>query len=311
MTDDDRMIATYRTELLAEAELARTDLDEIEDHLRALATELRAAGMPRAEAIAEACRRLGEPRELAREHARVRSPFGAKLSRARAWSAAALLLPYAVVEARFALDAGLASLPGVELGLVLLVMVALIARITWARPIILGALAVALTWTATILVTTWSPIASKIVLGACGAGAMAFLVPWRRGELTPAGAALALLAPSYMGAATAMSFYVTAPGGVVFANPVATIATVAVIVAGIGVVLRARWAALAAALGALALAGTAHGFWPLVVRMPHGEMWRALIVGSMVAGAITAAIAAMVCWRTARSAFGTLRHVLD
>ena len=41
MTDDDQVIAKYRAELTAEAELARGDIDEIEDHLRSLAADLR------------------------------------------------------------------------------------------------------------------------------------------------------------------------------------------------------------------------------------------------------------------------------
>ena len=94
------VIATYKRELVAEAELARGDLDEIEDHLRVLATELRDRGMPRIEATIEACRRLGDPRAVAREHARVRSPFGARLSKLRAYSAVALIAPILIQAAR-------------------------------------------------------------------------------------------------------------------------------------------------------------------------------------------------------------------
>src|ERR1700735_2503737 len=89
--NDDEDIARYRAQILAEAELSRGELDEIEDHLRSLAADLREHGTPSGEAIALACQRLGDPRDLAREHARARSRFGARLSRARAWSAAALL----------------------------------------------------------------------------------------------------------------------------------------------------------------------------------------------------------------------------
>ncbi len=46
--DDEPTIARYRSELVAEAELARGDLDEIEDHLRSLADELRDATACRA-----------------------------------------------------------------------------------------------------------------------------------------------------------------------------------------------------------------------------------------------------------------------
>ena len=95
----EQAIEHYRARLAAEAELARGDLAEIEDHLRTLIDALREDGLPAGEAIVEAARRLGDPRQLAREHARVRTPFGAKLSRARAWSACALLLPYLVLHA--------------------------------------------------------------------------------------------------------------------------------------------------------------------------------------------------------------------
>jgi hypothetical protein len=42
-------------------------------------------------------------------------------------------------------------------------------------------------------------------------------------------------------------------------------------------------------------------------------MWvaRALMLGTLAAGAAAAAAAASICWRTARSTGGTFRHVLD
>jgi len=316
VTDDDRIteqtIARYRAELTAEAELARGDLDEIEDHLRALYGELRDAGLPRAEAIAQACRRLGEPRALAREHARVRTPFGTRLSRTRAWSAAALLAPFAVEAVKAARHVGMASPYGIELLLVVLVLAALVARLTWARPVILGSLVMMLAWNAIVIAGTPVPFSLEVDgLCACGAGALAFLVPWRHGELAPAGIALALLAPAYMGGATALSFFLTAPGGILLANPLSVVAVAAVLAAGAGVVLRARWAAFAAALAALALAGTTSAFWPLEMRIPSMAVWRLLILGSMMLGSLSAAAAAVMCWRTARSRLGTLRHVLD
>ena len=65
----DEAIEQYRQELVAEASLAKGDLDEIEDHLRALIDELRAdqPALGLATAIAQARERLGEPRALARE----------------------------------------------------------------------------------------------------------------------------------------------------------------------------------------------------------------------------------------------------
>ncbi|NVB77954.1 MAG: hypothetical protein HOV81_06120, partial [Kofleriaceae bacterium] len=92
MKDVDEEIVEYRKRLRAQGELAERDLDELEDHLRELTCELRNAGMSAAEAVTEAARRLGDPRQLAREHARVRSRFGPPLSAGRAWSAAALFV---------------------------------------------------------------------------------------------------------------------------------------------------------------------------------------------------------------------------
>src|SRR5450432_659801 len=132
MSEDDQVISQYRNELVAEAEFARGDLDEIEDHLRVLAHELRDTGMPRAQAIDEACRRLGDPRSVAREHARVRSPFGAKLSRARAWSAAALIVGLVVLTRYQHGDPGPAL--GIQLKLAIVIALVLAARLSWARP---------------------------------------------------------------------------------------------------------------------------------------------------------------------------------
>jgi hypothetical protein len=307
----EEVIAKYREELVAEAELARGDLDEIEDHLRSLYAELRDAGIPRAEAIAQACTRLGEPRKLAREHARVRSPFGARLSRKRAWSAALLIAPFALFQIQFVSHVGFVSPAGAELVIAMLVLAALAARVTWARAIALGALACLVTLVAIQTLVGPVPLRFSAPVLGCYGGALVFLVPWRRGELAPAGIALALLTPAYVGAATAVMSYVTAPSGAMLANPVASISFVSVIAAGAGIVLRARWAAFAAALASLALAGTAHGFWGLTFRWPQASLWFVLLVGSMCVGAVTSAIAAVVSWRTARSALGTLQHVLD
>jgi len=72
-------IAEYRAELLARAELAASDLDELEDHMRAVIDEVLASGAAIGDAIGEARCRLGDPASVAREHARVRSPFGATI----------------------------------------------------------------------------------------------------------------------------------------------------------------------------------------------------------------------------------------
>src|ERR1051325_3500616 len=93
MKDVERAVETYKERLAAEAELAPRDVAEIEDHLRTLIEDLRATGVPLGRAIEQAAEGLGAPARLAREHSRVRTPFGARLSRLRAWSALALILP--------------------------------------------------------------------------------------------------------------------------------------------------------------------------------------------------------------------------
>jgi hypothetical protein len=309
MTEDDA-ITKYREQLTAEADLARGDLDEIEDHLRNLYNELRER-MPHGDAIAEACRRLGDPRQLAREHARVRTPFGARLSRRRAWSAAVLLVPMAVQAVVSARHWGMASPAGIECGLVLFVMAALVGRLTWARPIIVGSLAATLVWNLTVALAMPIEMPHATLFLVSNLGALAFLVPWRRGELTPAAIGLALLAPAYSAAASSLWFYASSPDGVVVINPIGFLAALCVVLAGIGFVLRARWGAIPAAIAALSLVGVTNAFWPMDWRMPGGEAWRMLVLGNFMFGAATAAIAAVVCWRTARSKLGTLRHVLS
>lgn len=311
MKDDvDVAIAQYRSQLAAEAELARGDLAEIEDHLRMLIEALRAAGLPAGEAIAEAARRLGDPRQLAREHARVRTPFGAKLSRARAWSAVVLLLPYLVMTARWALHDGLRSRGGLELALGGTLIVALALRQAWARALVLGSLVTLAVQDAFVLIAL-GPSPYLIVRLACYAGAGVFLAPWRRGELTALGAALVLLGPAYSAAVTVVGLLLTAPGNVVLADPWGTLALAAVLVAALGGLVRARWAAIAAALAAFALVQATVGLWPLHVRMPSPELWRTMLLGSLVAGAAASAACAVLTWRAARSTLGTLRGVLS
>ncbi len=308
MKEIDDAIEQYRRELTAEAELAHGDLAEIEDHLRTLADELRATGMPAGEAIAEAARRLGDPAQLAREHARVRSPFGAKLSRLRAWSAALLLMPFVLWDLRYAMHAGLASRGGFLLAVTGTLVLALAIGRTWARPVVLGSLLAMLPWNLAMIAIF--PVAStEILQTVCFAGAIAFLVPWRRGELSPSALALALLGPAYTGAATMLTMYMTAPGNIAINDPWGVISYASVLAAGAGGLLRARWAAIPAALGALALAAAAHQLWPLEARMPSAELWHAMLVGTMIAGAIALALSARLMWRHGSSRFGSLRSL--
>ncbi len=311
-SEDDDAIATYSAELTAEAELARGDLAEIEDHLRSLIGELRDAGMPQAEAIAEACRRLGEPKKVAREHARVRSPFGAKLSRARAWSAAALLVSMLFGMWHVSLETFSHAITpfAVELVLYGAALVALVARVSWARPVIVGSLL-----TTAVRIIIWSAISSRGLAGmpwlVASVGALAFVIPWRRGEISPAGWALVLLAPAYNAAMSSLMVQMTAPHDLLVANPCGTIAFAGAIAAGIGIVTRARWASMAAAGTALALVATANQFWDLTVRLHDPAATRAMLHGVLVVGSLAAAIVSVLAWRTARSTFGTLRGVLS
>jgi hypothetical protein len=160
---DDGDIARYCAQILAEAELSRSELDEIEDHLRSLAADLREHGSPSGEAIALACKQLGDPRELARELARARSRFGARLSRARAWSAAALLAAPIAYYGRNSLRWGLFTIASLHLALWLSMVIALAARRTWARALVLGTTATALA------MQLLECVASGAALGALGA----------------------------------------------------------------------------------------------------------------------------------------------
>jgi len=304
--DVDAAIEAYRLELRAEAELAAGDLDEIEDHLRELIAELRAAGRG-AEAIALARRRLGEPRAVAREHARVRSPFGARPSRLRAWSAAALLVPMVGWWVWGAARGGAWSRTGFEAGLGAMLVVALVLRLSWARAVLLGQ-AVASTITMAFGLWLWPWVRTEVALQlVVYAGAAAFLMPWRRGELTASGAALALLAPAYTGAAVVLSFQITAPGGDLLGLPAATLALLAALAAAAGVLVRARWGCVAAAVNAAALAAAVHRIWGLTWRVPHPVAERLVVVGIVAGGAIAAAVAAVLAWRDARPGVGTLR----
>ncbi|HTM20957.1 MAG TPA: hypothetical protein VL172_10630, partial [Kofleriaceae bacterium] len=270
----DRAIQDYCHDLQAEAELARGDLHEIEDHMRSLVDELRGRGLPVGAAIAEAARRLGEPRALAREHARVSSPFGARLSRARAWSAAALLAPMLAWLGLYIVPVtGAFSRAGMELVVGSVLVLALVARRAWARPVLLGGMAFfvlpAALWAA--LVPGASPLWMLWHLGIA-----AFLAPWRRRELTPAGWALALHVWTYGAAAFALGFQVTTnDGSWNLVAPASQVALGAAMLATAGSLLRARWAALASLLAAAALAAVVFELWGLRFRFDHATAYRA------------------------------------
>ncbi|HUJ58120.1 MAG TPA: hypothetical protein VLX92_06500 [Kofleriaceae bacterium] len=314
MTESDRTvekaITTYCTELDAEAELASRDLAEIEDHLRALIDDLRGRGMPLGDAIAEAGRRLGAPRLVAREHARVRSPFGARIAPWRARSAAAIVAVLVVVGLVFDLpDGGVWSRFAFELGCGGVLAIALLARRGWARPILLGGLA---SGVAVMALSEWAfPQAISPWLVA-QLGVVMFLAPWRRGELAPAGVALALQVWAYGVATFVLSFQVTTRGGPDLVAPAAQIALVAAMLATAGCVMRARWAAIASGLSAVTLGVALAQLAQLSFKFPalHPGGFRFGTLGLAASGALAAAVAAVVAWRGARSLLGSLRGVL-
>ena len=309
MKEEDDAIAAYRRELCEEAHLARADLAEIEDHLRTLAAELRATGMPAGEAIAEAARRLGDPRTVAREHARVRTPFGARLSRARTWSAAVLLLPFVLFAVRTALDLGAATHAGVDAMMAVTLIVGLCTGRTWARPILLGGMAFFLLPTLLALAMWPEPLVYIWLVGQLGV--IAFVMPWRRGELAPCGWALALQVWSYGAASLTLGFfYSDTGGGALLVAPAAMVATGAAVAATLGIMLRARWAAIASLAVALPLALAFVELATFEARLPWPNMYRALLLGSMGSAVIASLVASVIGWRHARSTFGSLRNVL-
>lgn len=302
-------IAGYRHELEAEADLARDDVAELEDHLRSITRELLAAGATADQAFAEARSRLGEPRQIAREHLRVRSTFGAKLSRVRAWSAASLLLAHIVIG--FLAYAGQSPYFGifvVEMGLAFVLALALGFRLTWARAVIAGVIGYALVHDLIATVAYDAPAMPPIafVLLAMRLGILAFVMPWRRGELGTAGIALALLAVVYMGANWVLAFEIYSPS---FTMEIgfAHIALLSTIVAGIGLVMRARWSVIPAAIAACSLAMATSFLLDITFQFENAATVRVMLVGTVVAGALAAAACAVLGWRTARTTFGSLR----
>ncbi|HTR51979.1 MAG TPA: permease prefix domain 1-containing protein [Kofleriaceae bacterium] len=309
MTEEDEAIAAYRAQLLTEAELARADLDEIEDHLRALAAELRTSGMPASSAIAEAARRLGDPKQVAREHARVRSAFGAKLSRARAWSAAALLMvPLAAFAYEVLPFVGPFSHEAVEIAFGAALVLALGLRIGWARPLALGGIAF-FTVLSAIAIATSSNTSLAWILPFLGL--LAFLAPWRRGELAPAGLALALQVWAFGAAIFALGFMISTEDGHTYISSGAQLAFVTALIALAGGVVRARWGAIASLVSGFALAASLFEILQLRFRMHDAGVFVIAIPALVGSGALAAAIGALLAWRSARSSLGTLRGILS
>ena len=258
--------------------------------------------MSAAEAVTEAARRLGDPRQLAREHVRVRSPFGVPLSTGRALSAAILFIAPLIV--------GLANLAGTsgpplpmrrwfEIGATFFIAIALAARKTWARALVLGL--------TVHLLTRWLLLPHPIddpLLWLQHLGVLAFVMPWRRNEVSPAAIALALQVWAYGSASW---------GDLLFFEQYETNATIALVCAAaacIGTVYRARWSAIASAVSALALFGMMFTeLGELVLSRREFSAYWLDSFATVVSGAIAASVAAILAWRTTRAATGTFRSL--
>ena len=306
MKEEDEAIAAYRAALTDEAVLAGSDLDEIEDHLRTLAAELRESGLPAGGAIAEAARRLGAPREVAREHVRVRSAFGARLSRVRAWSATVMLAPVLAVHWQSTLHT---HFPAFWINAVVssIVLAGLAARATWARPVVMAGLVLRVLW-ALAVAPVFHISALYAALDACCFAGLLFVMPWRRGEIGVRGWALALLVFAYSGADGL--FGIGIPPAVEVIAHSAAFAWAAVALAGIGVMLGARWAALVSAVAAIVLGMSVIAVTALSWGFQHATMFRVNLIASGVLGVAAASACAVISLRAARSAFGSLRDLL-
>lgn len=71
--DPESAVASWRAYILARGSVSETDVDELEDHLRAQVEDLRASGLDPDEAVLIAIKRMGRQDEIAREYARENS----------------------------------------------------------------------------------------------------------------------------------------------------------------------------------------------------------------------------------------------
>lgn len=322
MSEVEDFIEQYKRELLAEAELARDDLREIEDHLRTLTAELRESGMSSGDAVRLACERLGDPRTVAHEHARVSAPFGARLSWPRTISAAALLFVF-VARSYVFMWASWDRIPvqllfSATLILCTVLIVALLARLTWARAVVVGAVGFTVIFG---LAAGMAPGTSMLLLLPL-AGAVVFVMPWGRTELRRAGYVIALQAFAFAAMAFAagtlgadietLGQHPELPSPGIHMAPASMIGLFPALIAIVGSITRARWAALASAFGASMLFVSVIEVVRYHVGFHQIEYtgdW--LPFASMVfVGALASTIAAVASWRSARSTASTLRYVL-
>ncbi len=310
--DVDAQIEEYRRQLRVQGELAESDLDELEDHLRELTNELVTAGKPAAEAVIEAARRLGDPRPLAREHARVRSQFGVPLSAGRAWSGAVLFVfPLALFfgqhygEFELSLSAWFESMGAwLATGAIVAITIALAARMTWARAVVLGVTLHCLTIR---LLMPWPLYPHMWIVDLA---VLAFVMPWRRNESSPAAIKLALQAWACHSALAALALAASRHDEDVrsLGCVLGTVALLGAAAACIGTVRRARWSTIATVVSTLALFSALHtlSMWPFTV----GDSLQIQLgaFAQLGSGAIAGTIAAFLGWRTTRSLVEPLRR---
>jgi len=301
----DEAIATYTHELQAEASLARADVVEIEDHLRSLIDELR-AHQPLGVAIAQAKRRLGEPRALAREHARVSGSFGPPLSRWRAVSAVALLVP--MLWSAFASMRPELTVQNLEIVTGLMLAVGLLSRRGWARPVMFAGAAF---WVIPMSLVLYAyPEHTSPIWLVLHLGIVAFLAPWRRREVTQASVALALQVWAVASAMMVLGFQITTPdGGTEYVTPAAMVAMIAASKATVGGILRARWGALASLVSAATLAVSIYELQAFTFKFANAGAYQLVTFGMLASGVLASLAASVLLWRHARSAFGSLREV--
>lgn len=305
MKDIDAEIEEYRKRIRAEGKLAESDLDELEDHLRELTDELLTAGKPAAEAVTEAARRLGDPRQLAREHARVRSPFGVPLSTGRALSGAALfMLPFIALNADLDTELELSLSACLAAAVLAVIVIALAARMPWARAVTLGVTLQSLS------VGLVVPHAPSALIWITDLGLLAFIMPWRRTEISFAAIILALQTWACVSGLTAL-LWVPGPDGALSLRSVSgTIALVCALAGCIGTARRARWSALTSAVSALALFGALTTLTTFPFNLGDTGELQPMPYGAVGSGAIAATVAAVLSWRTTRSLVGPLQRAM-
>jgi hypothetical protein len=306
--DVDAEIEEYRRRLRAERKIAESDLDELEDHLRELTNQLLTEGKPAAEAVTEAARRLGDPRQLARELARVRSPFGVPLSPGRALIGAVLfVLPFIRVLAEYYTRPGLAvgDIPfrfWFVLAVFVVLAVALATRMTWARAVVLGVTMQTLT------IYLGMPYGADPFGWITRLGGLALVMPWRRTEYSLAAINLALQAWACGSAWIALASQLAPSDAVLLRSVCGTIALVCAAAGCIGTVRGARWSAITSAVSALALFIALGALSTAQFHRGDALEWQVHVFGAVGSGAIAATVAAVLGWRTTRSLVGPLQR---